>query len=177
MLRGSEKDRAENLMIVDLVRNDLGKVCAVGSVRVGALFAIETLPTVHHLVSEVRGRMDSGGDFFSLLRACFPGGSVTGAPKLRAMQVIAELEPHRRSVYCGSILSISGQHLLANIPIRTMLYRGGSLFYWSGGGIVADSRGDDEYAESEHKALAFRRLLESLRAAPDQGVSSAGRRG
>jgi para-aminobenzoate synthetase component 1 len=100
---GSIKDRAENLMIVDLMRNDLGRVCRIGSVRAPRLFELETHPTVFHLVYTVTGELDEGRDVVDLLRASFPGGSVTGAPKIRAIEIIDELEPHRRGVYCGGI--------------------------------------------------------------------------
>jgi para-aminobenzoate synthetase component 1 len=159
-LRRSEKDRAENLMIVDLLRNDLGKTCATGSVRVPRLFEIEHYPTVHHLVSTVTGELPRGTHVTELLRGCFPGGSVTGAPKLRAMQIIEELEPHRRGVYCGAIgyLGANGR-LDTNIAIRTMVHRHDTVHFWAGGGIVADSQLDAEFDEILHKAQAMLALL------------------
>jgi para-aminobenzoate synthetase component 1 len=161
-LFNSDKDRAENLMIVDLLRNDLGRVCEPGSITVPRLFAIESFATVHHLVSTVTGRLRDGCDALDLLRACFPGGSITGAPKRRAMQIIDELEPHRREVYCGSIIRLGFDgNLDSNIAIRTALLRDDSALYWAGGGIVADSTCDDEYRESLDKAAAFRRLFGS----------------
>jgi len=160
-LRASEKDRAENVMIVDLLRNDLSKNCEPGSVKVPRLFAVESFATVHHLVSTVTGRLRQGRDALDLLRGCFPGGSITGAPKLRAMQIIEELEPHRRGVYCGAIgyLSYDGGMDL-NIAIRTLVYAGGMVRFWAGGGIVADSKLEDEYQETFDKAAAMLRLLQ-----------------
>jgi para-aminobenzoate synthetase component 1 len=155
-LAESAKDRAENLMIVDLMRNDLSRVCAPGTVRVSELFSLEHYATVHHLVSAVVGRLESGHDALHLLRAAFPGGSITGAPKLRAMEVIAELEPSRRGVYCGSIgyWSVTGE-LDTSIAIRTAVVRGGRIYFSAGGGIVADSDPDLEYRETLDKARAF----------------------
>ena len=152
-LTESAKDRAENLMIVDLIRNDLSRVCAPGSVRVRELFALEHFATVHHLVSTVVGTLSPGLDGVDLLRASFPGGSITGAPKIRAMEIIAELEPSVRSVYCGAIgyLSVTGE-LDTNIAIRTVLARGGRVYLNAGGGIVADSDAEQEYQETFHKA-------------------------
>jgi para-aminobenzoate synthetase component 1 len=156
----SPKDQAENVMIVDLLRNDLSRVCQPGSVRVPALLSLETLPTVHHLVSTVTGQLEPACDAFDLLRAAFPGGSITGAPKVRAMEIIAELEPVRRSVYCGSIgyFSLSGD-MDTSIVIRTYLATGGRVCFHAGGGIVADSDPSLEYEETLHKARA---LLEAL---------------
>lgn len=163
-LRHSAKDRAENLMIVDLLRNDLGKVCALGSVHVPTLFEVETYARVHHLVSTVRGRLATGRSAVDLLRACFPGGSITGAPKLRAMEIIEELEPQRRGVYCGAIgyLGFDGA-MDTNIAIRTLVYSAGSLRFWAGGGIVVDSDPDAEYRETYDKAGPLLDLLERLR--------------
>ncbi len=160
-LRASEKDRAENVMIVDLLRNDLSKVCASHSVRVPRLFEVESYATVHHLVSTVTGTLAPDRDALGLLRACFPGGSITGAPKRRAMQIIEELEPHRRGVYCGAIgyLGFNGNMDL-NIAIRTMVVADGMARFWAGGGIVADSQLDAEYRETFDKARALLRLLE-----------------
>ena len=160
-LRASAKDRAENVMIVDLLRNDLSKNCELGSVRVPKLFEVESFATVHHLVSTVTGRLRPGRDALDLLRGCFPGGSITGAPKLRAMQIIEELEPHRRGVYCGAIgyLGHDGGMDL-NIAIRTLVCAGGVVRFWAGGGIVADSRFEDEYQETFDKAAAMLRLLQ-----------------
>ena len=159
-LAESAKDRAENVMIVDLLRNDLSRVCRPGSVRVPELFALEHLPTVHHLVSTVLGELDLGADAVDLLRAAFPGGSITGAPKIRAMEIIAELEPTRRGVYCGSIgyLGASGA-MDTSIVIRTILALRGQVYFQAGGGIVADSDPELEYRETVDKARA---LIEAL---------------
>jgi para-aminobenzoate synthetase component 1 len=160
-LAHSPKDRAENLMIVDLLRNDLGRVCAPGSIRVPRLFEVESYATVHHLVSTVTGTLGSGHRAPSLLRACFPGGSITGAPKIRAMEIIEELEPHRRGVYCGAIgyLGFDGA-MDTNIAIRTLVYNRGLIRLWAGGGIVHDSVLEAEYQETFQKAAALLRLLE-----------------
>jgi para-aminobenzoate synthetase component 1 len=157
----SPKDRAENLMIVDLLRNDLGKTCVFGSVKVPKLFELQSFATVHHLVSTVIGRLRAGQHAADLLRACFPGGSVTGAPKLRAMEIIDELEPHRRGVYCGSIgyIAFDGR-MDTNIAIRTLVHTRGRMSFWAGGGIVADSSLAGEYQETLDKAAAMLNLLE-----------------
>jgi para-aminobenzoate synthetase component 1 len=162
-LATSAKDRAENLMIVDLLRNDLGKSCIPGSIAVPRLFEVEQHPTVHHLVSTVTGTLRGDCDAVDLLRGCFPGGSITGAPKLRAMQIIEELEPHRRGLYCGSIGYIGFDGAMdTNIAIRTLVQSEGVARFWAGGGIVADSECEAEYRETEDKAVALRRLLEEL---------------
>ncbi len=155
-LAGSSKDQAENLMIVDLLRNDLGKNCAIGSVTVPRLFEIESFVRVHHLVSTVRGTLRDDVHALDVLRGCFPGGSITGAPKIRAMEIIEQLEPARRSVYCGAIgyVSEDGQ-MDTNIAIRTLLFNGTHLYCWAGGGIVMDSVLDEEYQESLDKAAAM----------------------
>lgn len=156
----SAKDRAENLMIVDLLRNDLGKVCRAGSISVPRLFALESFATVHHLVSTITGELDTGRHSLELLRGCFPGGSITGAPKLRAMEIIDELEPHRRSVYCGCFLRLGYDgNMDSSITIRTLVHDGGRLYLWAGGGIVADSTAEQEYAELHDKAQVFLRLF------------------
>jgi para-aminobenzoate synthetase component 1 len=159
-LRNHPKDRAENLMIVDLLRNDLGKSCAPGSVRVPKLFEVESYANVHHLVSTVEGKLAEGRDALNILRDCFPGGSVTGAPKLRAMQIIEQLEPHRRGIYCGAIgyIGFDG-NMDTNIVIRTLVYNGREISCWAGGGIVADSNVSAEYKETLDKASAMLKLL------------------
>jgi para-aminobenzoate synthetase component 1 len=155
-LRTSEKDRAELLMIVDLERNDLGRVCEPGTIRVDDLFRLETHPTVHHLVATVSGSLRPGCDAVDCIRAMFPGGSITGAPKIRAMQVIAELETRRRNVYTGAIgyLGFDGDCDL-NIAIRTITCSGGLATYHAGGGIVWDSDPASEYQETLDKARAM----------------------
>lgn len=159
-LRNHPKDRAENLMIVDLLRNDLGKSCAPGSVRVPRLFEVESFANVHHLVSTVEGTLAEGRDALDVLRDCFPGGSVTGAPKHRAMQIIEELEPERRGIYCGAIgyIGFDG-NMDTNIAIRTLVYSGNRVRCWAGGGIVADSVESAEYQETFDKAAAMLELL------------------
>jgi len=160
-LRASGKDRAENLMIVDLLRNDLSKNCALGTVKVPKLFDVESFATVHHLVSTVTGELRQDRDALDLLRGCFPGGSITGAPKLRAMQIIEELEPHRRGVYCGAIgyIGFDG-NMDVNIAIRTLVHSHGTIRFWAGGGIVADSKLEEEYQETFDKAAAMLKLLQ-----------------
>jgi para-aminobenzoate synthetase component 1 len=160
VLAESDKDRAENVMIVDLLRNDLSRVCRPGSVRVPELFSLEHHPTVHHLVSTVVGELDRGADAVDLVRATFPGGSITGAPKVRAMEIIAELEPTRRGVYCGSLgyLGANGE-MDTSIAIRTCVTRGNRIFFQAGGGIVADSDPEQEYRETLDKARGIVRTL------------------
>jgi len=156
----SAKDWAENVMIVDLLRNDLGRVCRYGSVQVEAVCRLESFRTVHHLVSEVRGRLRSGLGPVDVLRAAFPGGSVTGAPKIRAMEIIAELEPTARGPYCGSLgyLGFDGS-MDTNLLIRTFTVGKGWVQFCVGGGIVADSDPQREYEETWHKAEGMLRAL------------------
>jgi para-aminobenzoate synthetase component 1 len=159
-LRTSPKDRAENVMIVDLLRNDLGKACVPGSVRATKLFDVESFASVHQLVSTVEGRLSRGRDALDLLEGCFPGGSITGAPKVRAMQIIEELEPQRRGVYCGAIGYVGYDgNMSLNIAIRTLVQHGDSIYAWAGGGVVADSQVDAEYQESLDKAAALLAVL------------------
>lgn len=159
-LAGSIKDRAENLMIVDLLRNDIGKVCEIGSVKVDALFRLQRFTNVHHLVSIVRGVLASGYHAMDLLRSCFPGGSITGAPKLRAMEIIEELEPHRRGIYCGSIGYVGFDGSMdTNISIRTAVICNQTMTFYAGGGVVADSDCDKEYQETLDKASQFLKLV------------------
>jgi para-aminobenzoate synthetase component 1 len=166
-LAASEKDRAENVMIVDLLRNDLGKVCRTGSVTVPQLFALESHPTVHHLVSTVTGVLRDDADGFDLLRAAFPGGSVTGAPKIRAMQIIAELERAPRGVYCGAIGYVSTTGAMDfNIPIRTIVLRDENATFHAGAGIVWDSEPTAEYQETLAKARTMIEALTSPRRRP-----------
>lgn len=156
----SAKDRAELLMITDLERNDLGRVCRPGSVSVPELRRIETFPQVHHLVATIRGELSPEKNAVDLVKAVFPGGSVTGAPKIRAMQIIHELENVPRDVYCGAIgyFSLNGKAQF-NIAIRTMILKGGQAHFWAGGGIVADSDPEAEYQETLDKAQG---IIQSL---------------
>lgn len=157
----SPKDRAENLMIVDLLRNDLGKNCRYGSVTVPELFTIESYPNVHHLVSTIRGEIAEGKDVIDVLIDAFPGGSITGAPKLRSMQIIDELESFQRGIYCGSLLYIDTRgEMDSSIAIRTLLAKDGLLTCWGGGGIVADSEPSSEYQESLTKVRNLMGCLE-----------------
>ena len=148
----AEKDQAENLMIVDLLRNDVGRVAKHGSVKVPKLFEIESFPAVHHLVSTITAELDDNYAPIDLLRVSFPGGSITGAPKIRAMEIIEELEPHRRSAYCGSIGYISRHGRMdTSITIRTLVAEKNQLFVWAGGGLVSDSECLNEYQETLDK--------------------------
>ncbi|MDP1657991.1 MAG: aminodeoxychorismate synthase component I [Methylotenera sp.] len=165
-LQTSLKDRAENLMIVDLLRNDISKNCEIGSVKADKLFLLQSFANVHHLVSIVTGVLQKGKTAIHLLRGCFPGGSITGAPKLRAMQIIEELEPHRRGVYCGAIgyIGFDG-NMDTNIAIRTAVFVAengdeGEISFYSGGGIVADSVLEKEYAETLDKASSMLKALQ-----------------
>lgn len=152
ILANSRKDRAENLMIVDLMRNDIGKVATIGSVKVPELFVVERFPAVHHLVSTITAELPPTLMATDLLRATFPGGSITGAPKIRAMEVIEELEPHRRHGYCGAIGYISFCGTMdTNISIRTLLTEKNKIYCWAGGGIVMDSVAEKEYQETFDK--------------------------
>jgi para-aminobenzoate synthetase component 1 len=159
-LLSSAKDRSENVMIVDLMRNDLGRVCQYGSVRVPAVCRLESYRYVHHLVSEVRGRLRPGLGLVDLLKAAFPGGSVTGAPKVRAMEIIAQLEPTARGPYCGALgyLGFDGA-MDTNILIRTFTLARGWVQFPVGGGVVADSDPQREYEETLHKAEGLVRAL------------------
>jgi len=159
-LRHHTKDRAENLMIVDLLRNDLGKSCVPGSVHVPELFHVESYANVHHLVSTVEGKLSDDHDSLNVLQDCFPGGSVTGAPKHRAMQIIEQLEANQRGIYCGSIgyVGFDGD-MDCNIVIRTLIFSGNEIHYSAGGGIVADSNVESEYQETLDKASAMFELI------------------
>ena len=162
-LESSNKDRAENLMIVDLLRNDISKTCKKGSVKVPVIFNVESYATVHHLVSTVTGILADDQHALDLLKSCFPGGSITGAPKIRAMEIIEELEPHRRGVYCGAIgyIGFNG-NMDSNIAIRTLVHSKNTIRFWAGGGIVNDSVVEEEYQESFDKAAAMLDLLQQL---------------
>ncbi|ALG68746.1 aminodeoxychorismate synthase component I [Beggiatoa leptomitoformis] len=160
-LQNSHKDQAENVMIVDLLRNDLSKTCH--HIQVPKLFALESFATVHHLVSTITGQLYEKNHAVDVLRGCFPGGSITGAPKIRAMEIIESLEPHRRGVYCGSIgyIGFDGR-MDSNIAIRTAIYQQETLRFWAGGGIVYDSELESEYQETFDKARAFLALFATL---------------
>lgn len=167
ILRHSSKDNAENLMIVDLLRNDISKSCQAGSVKVPKLFDIESFPAVHHLVSTVEGTLASDKHATDLLRGAFPGGSITGAPKIRAMEIIEELEPHRRSVYCGSIGYLSNCGTMdTSITIRTLICQPNAgektIHCWAGGGLVADSTAESEYQETFDKVNCILPVLSKL---------------
>jgi len=163
-------------MIVDLLRNDISKTCEVGSVKADKLFQLQSFANVHHLVSIVTGKLQAGKTAIELLRGCFPGGSITGAPKLRAMQIIEELEPHRRGVYCGAIgyIGFDGD-MDTNIAIRTAVYIAdkniagstaptkhstGEISFYAGGGIVADSDVEKEYTETLDKASSMLKVMQ-----------------
>ena len=174
ILANSIKDRAENLMIVDLLRNDISKVCKPGSVVVPKLFDIESFPAVHHLVSTVEGELGNQYSASDLLRGAFPGGSITGAPKIRAMEIIEQLEPHRRSVYCGSIGYISSCGTMdTSITIRTLICENNQsgmvsppienkIYCWAGGGLVADSIASSEFQETYDKVNLILPVLAKL---------------
>ncbi len=167
-LSNSKKDQAENVMIVDLLRNDISKSCKEGSVKVPKLFDIESFTTVHHLVSTVVGTLAEDQHALDLLRSCFPGGSITGAPKIRAMEIIEELEPNTRGIYCGSIgyIGFNG-NMDTNIAIRTLVHSEddfkNTIRFWAGGGIVFDSVMEEEYQESFDKAIAILNVLKKFK--------------
>ncbi len=157
----AEKDQAENLMIVDLLRNDIGRVATPGSVHVPKLFEVESFPAVHHLVSTIKATLSKKYSAEQLLAACFPGGSITGAPKIRAMQIIEELEENRRAVYCGAIGYISANgDMDSNIAIRTLICEQQKIYCWAGGGVVSDSQMDAEYQELFDKLSRILPILE-----------------
>ncbi len=158
-LKSDEKNQAENLMIVDLLRNDISRICEAGSVHVPELFTVESYETVHQMVSLIRGQMEPGTRLSDILRALFPCGSITGAPKLRAMEIIAELEPNPRDIYCGSIgwMAPDGRSEF-NVAIRTLLLDGQDATLNVGGGLVYDSTAASEYEEALWKARFASRL-------------------
>jgi para-aminobenzoate synthetase component 1 len=162
-LLSSVKDHAENMMIVDLERNDLGRVCRYGTVHVSELAILETFPTIFHLTSTVVGRLCADKNRYDLLKATFPGGSITGAPKVRSMEIIDELEPTRRSVYTGSIgyLSFDG-NMDINIVIRTFLIKGNRAYFQVGGAVVYDSDPESEYQETLDKGRALINALNTV---------------
>lgn len=172
-LINSEKDRAENIMIVDLMRNDLSRVCDAHSIQVPDLCRLETFATVHHLVSTVTGMLSENNTTVDIMRSCFPGGSITGAPKIRAMEIIEELEPTRRNAYCGSIGYIGFDGTMdSNILIRTLTFENGRVSFQVGSGIVADSDPREEYQETLDKAEATFRSFETS-ALPQKAFSKA----
>ncbi|MDH0302091.1 MULTISPECIES: aminodeoxychorismate synthase component I [unclassified Pseudomonas] len=162
-LLASPKDRSENLMIVDLLRNDIGRTCRTGTVRVPELFSLESYPNVHHLVSSVVGQLADDKDALDLIAGSFPGGSITGAPKIRAMQIIDELEPTRRALYCGSLLYLDVRgEMDSSIAIRSLLIKDGQVSCWGGGAVVADSDWRAEYEESIAKVRVLMETLQAL---------------
>ena len=159
-LLNSEKDRAENLMIVDLMRNDLSRCCELGSVKVPSMFAIHSFANVHHLISTITGVLRKNLHPLDLLKSCFPGGSITGAPKIRAMEIIEELEPHRRGVYCGSIGYIGmDASMETSIAIRTIVVKDSVARFAAGGGLVIDSEVSEEHQEIIDKASIMNHVL------------------
>jgi anthranilate synthase component 1 len=160
-LLADPKEIAEHIMLVDLGRNDVGRVAEIGSVRVDELKVVERCSHVMHIVSNVRGKLRADSDAFDLLRATFPAGTLTGAPKVRAMEIIEELEPERRGLYGGAVGYIEHRgDMDMSIAIRTMLIQDGQIYVQAGGGIVADSNTEDEYQETIHKASALIRAIE-----------------
>ena len=164
-LLASEKDRAENLMIVDLLRNDLSKNCIPGSVNVKALCELKSYSNVHHLESIIEGVLKPHSTLTKLLKDCFPGGSITGTPKKRSMEIISDLEPHRRDIYCGSIGYIGFNHNMdTNIAIRTLVRKDNNIYFYSGGGIVAQSNSKNEFDEISFKASNIRKWITFFKA-------------
>ena len=164
-LLASEKDRAENLMIVDLLRNDLSKNCIPGSVNVKALCELKSYSNVHHLESIIEGVLKAHSTLTKLLKDCFPGGSITGTPKKRSMEIISDLEPHRRDIYCGSIGYIGFNHNMdTNIAIRTLVRKDNNIHFYSGGGIVAQSNSKNEFDEISFKASNIRKWITFFKA-------------
>ena len=163
----SEKERAEHIMLVDLGRNDLGRVCDYGSVKVERLMTVERYSHVMHLVSSLRGHLREDVDCFDALMSCFPAGTVSGAPKVRAMEIIEELEKTRRGIYAGGILYLDfAGNLDSCIALRTMVIKNGVAHIQAGGGIVADSTAEGEFDESVNKSKALLRALEAAHSTP-----------
>ena len=159
-LKESLKDQSENLMIVDLLRNDLSKNCDIGSIKVSELFELESYPNVHHLVSTISGNLRSNSNMVKLFSDSFPGGSITGAPKIRAMEIINELEDHDRELYCGSVAYFSfNRSMDSNIAIRSLFRKGDELFFYSGGALTIASNANDEYQEIEDKAKIIKKTI------------------
>ena len=156
----SPKDKAELLMIVDLLRNDLGRVCKYGSIKVNSLRALEAYSTVYQTTASIEGVLHPDQDRIGLLKACFPGGSITGCPKIRSMQIIDELEPTQRSIYTGCLGYLGFNNTMdLNILIRTILKKNDTIYFQAGGGIVADSEAESEYEETIIKAQGMLRAI------------------
>lgn len=173
LLINSEKDQAENLMIVDLLRNDLSKTAAPGSVKVTELFGLYSFPSVHHLISTVEATIADGFSAFDVLYQSFPGGSITGAPKVRAMEIIEELEPHRRHFYCGSMVYLGFDGSMdSNIMIRTLITDQNTIYTWAGGGLVADSQCELEYQETFAKLSKILDPLSKLNSTFDEQANA-----
>ena len=160
VLLRSEKECAEHAMLVDLERNDLGRVCSYGTVKVSEFMRVERYSHVMHLVSNITGKLHTGMDIFDVLRAVFPGGTITGCPKIRTMEIIDEIEPNARGVYTGSLgyFNFSGE-MDFNIIIRTLIMKNNRIYAHAGGGIVADSIPEHEYKETLYKAEAMKEAL------------------
>jgi anthranilate synthase component I len=176
-LRGDEKERAEHIMLVDLGRNDIGRVSAPGTVEVTELMDVERYSHVMHLVTNVRGELKAGLSAFDALRACFPAGTVSGAPKIRAMQIIAEMEPEKRGVYAGAVgyFSFNGNMDMA-IAIRTIVFKDGVAYVQSGGGIVYDSVPPREYEETQNKARALLKAIERAEESEEEATDAIAHR-
>jgi len=160
ILKKSIKDQSENLMIVDLLRNDLSKNCDIGSIKVSELFELESYPNVHHLVSTISGKLKAESSMIKLFSDSFPGGSITGAPKIRAMEIIKELEEHNRELYCGSVVYFSfNRSMDSNIAIRSLFRKGDELYFYSGGALTIASNDCDEYQEIEDKVRIIKKTI------------------
>ena len=159
-LKKSIKDQSENLMIVDLLRNDLSKNCDIGSIKVSELFELESYPNVHHLVSTISGKLKTESSMIKLFSDSFPGGSITGAPKIRAMEIINELEEHNRELYCGSVVYFSfNRSMDSNIAIRSLFRKKDELYFYSGGALTIASNDLDEYQEIEDKVRNIKKTI------------------
>ena len=167
-LKNSIKDQSENLMIVDLLRNDLSKDCDIGSIRVKELFELESYPNVHHLVSTISGKLKAESSMIKLFSSSFPGGSITGAPKIRAMEIIDELEEHNRELYCGSVVYFSfNRSMDSNIAIRSLFRKEDELYFYSGGALTIASNDYDEYQEIEDKVKNIKKTINFFRGEQD----------
>ena len=165
-LKKSIKDQSENLMIVDLLRNDLSKNCDIGSIKVSELFELESYPNVHHLVSTIKGKLKTESSMIKLFSDSFPGGSITGAPKIRAMEIIKELEDHNRELYCGSVVYFSfNRSMDSNIAIRSLFRKKDELYFYSGGALTIASNDLDEYQEIEDKVRNIKKTINFFKGA------------